>query len=116
MAAGPRVVGGGGEKRTLRFVARYADACNLVALDARNLDALRRKLDVLDGHCDDAGRDPKDITRTVCLFQPPESGDELATTVGSLLGVGFEGVVLFALNRDPDTVHGWGETLVGAHG
>jgi alkanesulfonate monooxygenase SsuD/methylene tetrahydromethanopterin reductase-like flavin-dependent oxidoreductase (luciferase family) len=56
----PILVGGSGEKRTLRLVARYADACNLFG-DAR---VIRHKLSVLERHCDAVGRDPSEITKT----------------------------------------------------
>ena len=60
---GPRVlIGGGGEKKTLKLVARYADACNLFAVDPTEL---ARKLDVLRGHCDAEGRDYDTIEKTV---------------------------------------------------
>jgi F420-dependent oxidoreductase-like protein len=56
----PILVGGGGERRTLRLVATYADACNIFG-DARTV---AHKLSVLDRHCEDVGRDPKSITKT----------------------------------------------------
>jgi alkanesulfonate monooxygenase SsuD/methylene tetrahydromethanopterin reductase-like flavin-dependent oxidoreductase (luciferase family) len=56
----PIMVGGGGEKRTLRTVARYADICNLFG----DAETLRHKFDVLRKHCDDAGRDYESITRS----------------------------------------------------
>ncbi len=56
----PILVGGSGEKRTLRLVARYADACNLFG-DAANV---RHKLEVLHRHCADVGRDPSAIRVT----------------------------------------------------
>jgi F420-dependent oxidoreductase-like protein len=56
------LVGGMGEKKTLRLVAQYADACNLFDI---GVDGLRAKLAVLDGHCADVGRDPAQIERTV---------------------------------------------------
>ncbi|HEX3622678.1 MAG TPA: TIGR03560 family F420-dependent LLM class oxidoreductase [Acidimicrobiales bacterium] len=56
----PILVGGSGEKKTLRLVAAYADACNLVG-DAANVV---HKLEVLRAHCDVAGRDPADIRVT----------------------------------------------------
>jgi F420-dependent oxidoreductase-like protein len=56
----PILVGGGGERRTLRLVAQYADACNLFG----DLATIRRKLEVLDRHCDAVGRDPATITKT----------------------------------------------------
>ena len=58
---GPKIlVGGGGERRTLRLAAQYADACNVFD----SLDAVRRKLPILDQHCRDVGRDPAEIART----------------------------------------------------
>jgi F420-dependent oxidoreductase-like protein len=56
----PIMVGGSGERKTLRLVARYADACNLFG----DLDRVRHLLGVLQGHCDDAGRDMAEITKT----------------------------------------------------
>jgi F420-dependent oxidoreductase-like protein len=56
----PMLVGGSGEKRTLRLVARYADACNLTG----DPDAVRHKLDVLSRHCAGLGRDPATIEVT----------------------------------------------------
>ena len=58
----PILIGGGGEKKTLRFVAQYGDACNLFAYGG--LDQLGHKLDVLKSHCDAVGRDYADIERT----------------------------------------------------
>lgn len=58
---GPKIlVGGGGERRTLRLAAQYADACNIFD----SLDAVRRKLPILDRHCRVLGRDPSAITKT----------------------------------------------------
>jgi F420-dependent oxidoreductase-like protein len=58
---GPKImIGGGGEKRTLRLVARYADMCNVTG-DAATL---ARKIDVLRRHCADVGRDPTEIAVT----------------------------------------------------
>ncbi len=59
----PILIGGAGEKKTLRLVAQYADACNLFAF--MGIDELSRKLDVLKSHCDDVGRDYDTIERTV---------------------------------------------------
>ncbi len=56
----PIMIGGGGERRTLRLVARYADLCNVIG-DAATV---RHKLDVLRGHCEAEGRDPGDIVKT----------------------------------------------------
>lgn len=56
----PILVGGGGEQRTLRLVARYADATNLVGEEP----VVRHKLSVLHAHCRDVGRDPSSVTVT----------------------------------------------------
>jgi F420-dependent oxidoreductase-like protein len=58
----PRIlVGGTGEKKTLRLVAQYADACNIFEMP---LPAIRHKLEVLQGHCADTDRDYAEIERT----------------------------------------------------
>ena len=56
----PIMIGGGGERRTLTLVARYADRCNV----SGDLDTVRHKLAVLRQHCADIGRDPATITTT----------------------------------------------------
>ncbi|MER6207108.1 LLM class F420-dependent oxidoreductase [Streptomyces graminifolii] len=56
------MIGGGGEKKTLRLVAQYADACNLIVSTP---DELRHKLSVLRGHCDTLGRDYDRIRKTI---------------------------------------------------
>lgn len=58
---GPKIlVGGGGERRTLRLAAQYADACNIFG----SLDDVRQKLAVLERHCQELGRDPSEIAKT----------------------------------------------------
>ena len=57
----PLLIAGGGERVTLRWVARHADMCNL---ESRDADALRRKLDVLRAHCDAVGRPYECIVRS----------------------------------------------------
>jgi F420-dependent oxidoreductase-like protein len=57
-AGGPKImIGGGGEKRTLRLVARYADQCNVTG----DVSTLARKISVLRRHCAEAGRDPAEV-------------------------------------------------------
>jgi len=60
----PILIGGGGEKRTLRTVAKYADATNVSGPP----EEVRRKFEVLEGHCREAGRDYSEIRRTVQLL------------------------------------------------
>ena len=59
------MVGGGGERKTLRLVAKYADACNIFANADGGPAALQQKLDVLRGHCDREGRDYDAIAKTI---------------------------------------------------
>jgi len=85
----PIMIGGGGERKTLRLVARYADACNL--FPTPDLD---HKLDVLRGHCDAEGRDYDEITKTCYFrFDVGEKGEKAAEVVdqlGRLAGLGFQ--------------------------
>ena len=57
----PIFIGGGGEKRTLRTAAKYADGINIIG----SVDVAKHKIEVLERHCEDAGRDPNDITKSV---------------------------------------------------
>ena len=68
----PLLIGGGGEKRTLRITAQHADAWNVWG----DVETLRHKMEILDGHCADLGRDPKSIRRTAValLFLSEDQG------------------------------------------
>lgn len=82
----PILVGGGGERTTLRLVARYADACNVFGAP----DMLRHKFEVLRGHCDDVGRDYHTIERTnlsaVSLTQDGKQGSLTPSSLVERLG------------------------------
>jgi F420-dependent oxidoreductase-like protein len=74
----PILVGGSGERRTLRLVARYADACNLFG-DAATVS---RKVDVLRRHCADVDRDPAEVTITnLTQAQAINAGDDRMSDV-----------------------------------
>jgi len=85
----PILIGGGGERKTLRFVAKYAQACNLFPSPD-----LARKLDVLRAHCDAEGRDYDEIVKTCYfIFDPGERGEkttEMVDQLGRLAEMGFE--------------------------
>jgi len=68
----PILIGGGGERKTLRLVAQYGDACNLFALIG--MPEVARKLDVLKRHCDDVGRDYAEIEKTTLGITQTEPG------------------------------------------
>jgi F420-dependent oxidoreductase-like protein len=79
----PILVGGGGEQRTLRLVARYADACNVFGT---NPVRLAHKFEVLRRHCEAEGRDPDTIERTILVpVTLGEAGDEGTVTTARLV-------------------------------
>lgn len=80
----PRIlIGGSGEKKTLRLVAKYADACNIFGM--QGVDFVRQRLDVLRRHCEREGRDYDDIEKTVLfVFNPGPNGEETGRVVEQL--------------------------------
>jgi F420-dependent oxidoreductase-like protein len=63
----PIMVGGNGEKRTLRTCARFADVCNIDFNNPGGPDVFKRKLEVLERHCEDLGREPAEIRKTMLI-------------------------------------------------
>jgi F420-dependent oxidoreductase-like protein len=91
------MIGGGGEKKTLKLVAQYADACNLSAM----AEVPTHKLDVLRAHCDTVGRDYDDIEKTAMIaINPASTPDEVATRVDALSDAGFAATYVFAAGID----------------
>ncbi len=93
--------GGGGEKRTLRLVARYGDACNLFAT---SLEEVRHKLDVLRGHCDAEGRDYDRIRKTVAYMGEPATAGDLDAFMRDISGytkLGLDTVILVPRLGEP---------------
>ncbi|MGC4939724.1 LLM class F420-dependent oxidoreductase [Kribbella sp. DT2] len=105
----PLMIGGGGEKKTLRLVAKYADACNLF-----NTPELEHKLDVLKRHCETEGRDYDEITKTVYhsldTGEKGEKTQELIDELGRLHGLGVQ----VALGYVPDVQKLDGLERIGA--
>ena len=93
----PVLIGGSGERKTLRFVARYADACNLFAADPAEL---AHKLDVLRGHCDTEGRDFDTITKTILSRSDPADVDAVVEETRGLAELGID-TVIFVPSGDP---------------
>ena len=91
----PIMVGGGGEQKTLRLVAQYADACNLFA--RMGPDVLRQKLDILKRHCEAVGRPYEAIERTALgTVRLAPGGDTAASVIEqcrSLAGLGIQHVI-----------------------
>jgi F420-dependent oxidoreductase-like protein len=94
------LIGGGGERKTLKLVARYADACNLFALGPQEV---KRKLDILAQHCEDEGRDIATIKKTIQgAADPTQDLDGFLREMEEYakLGIAMVGV----RNRSPDPV------------
>jgi F420-dependent oxidoreductase-like protein len=88
----PILIGGGGEKKTLRMVAQYADACNLFPTPE-----IPRKLDILREHCKAVGRNYDDIEKTsLFTFDLGDNGENLGKVIGGLkwlAGMGIQTVI-----------------------
>jgi len=86
----PIMVGGSGEKRTLRIVARYADMCNIHG----SPKSIRRLLDILRQHCEDVGRDYGEITTSrrgsLMLAATEEEAEETSTLIRGIAGPEFD--------------------------
>jgi F420-dependent oxidoreductase-like protein len=133
---GPQIlIGGGGEKRTLKLVARYADATNIIG----DVATVAHKVEVLRGHCEAIGRDPKEVTvsrlSTLVLTESAEetaqtraflaeieganstsnvgTTDELAAQVEELAAAGVDYFIFNMPTGSADMVRRVGEALVG---
>ena len=97
----PILVGGGGERKTLRLVAQYADACNLFG---RSPDVVRGKLAILREHCERLGRPYDEIERTVLtsIDLDAESTDQLVERFGVLAEAGAQHLI-FSVRGVADT-------------
>jgi F420-dependent oxidoreductase-like protein len=98
----PILIGGSGERKTLRLVAQYGDGCNLFG----DADRARHLLGVLEGHCHDVGRDPAEITKTSMGIVAVGATHEAAQAkVEAMRRAGIpEERLRAAIVGDPDTV------------
>jgi F420-dependent oxidoreductase-like protein len=95
----PILIGGNGERKTLRLVAKYADACNL---SVPGIDDVRRRIDALRRHCDREGRDISGIRITVLSFaEPLADPDGFLRQAEQLAALGVQHVHLRAPQPDP---------------
>ena len=105
----PIMIGGGGEKKTLRLVAQYADACNVFG----SPEMIARKYGILDEHCAAVGRDPAEIERSTLQGvnltsdggRHGESADEVVQRFGELSDAGADAVIFSVPDvHDPDRI------------
>jgi F420-dependent oxidoreductase-like protein len=101
----PIMIGGSGEKKTLRLVARYGNACNLFAHPSGGPEPVRDKLDVLAGHCAREGADYGRIRKTILYVGPwrpdADGGRAFADEMAGYAAVGVEEVHVMPTGPDP---------------
>ena len=99
----PIMIGGSGEKKTLRMVAQYADASNFFG----DPDRMRHLIGVLEAHCERLGRDPAEITKTrlgtVVIADTQEEAERRFEVLSERAGIPAERLASFLVG-DPDTV------------
>jgi F420-dependent oxidoreductase-like protein len=115
----PIMVGGGGEKKTLRLVAQYADACNVFG----SPEAIARKYAILDAHCAAVGRDPSEIERSTLQnirlgphdHSRAETPQQVVDRFGALSDAGAQHVI-FELKdvAEPDNLETVGRDILPA--
>jgi hypothetical protein len=97
----PITIGGSGERKTLRLVAKYARACNLTRAST---DEAAHKFDVLRRHCDEVGRDYDEIVKTILYMGPELYSDDIdgfATEMAAYAKLGVDGVMVMPLTDRP---------------
>jgi F420-dependent oxidoreductase-like protein len=95
----PRLlIGGGGERKTLRLVAQYADACNLICDAAM----IKHKVDVLHRHCAEVGRNPEDIEVTALMTIAEDAvPDVILREAESFSAAGADAIVISSTGPEP---------------
>jgi hypothetical protein len=97
----PIMIGGGGEKKTLRLVAKYADACNLFGVPVADV---AQKLEVLRRHCEAEGTDYDRISKTMLYLGPKlmeGDHDGFLAEMDEYAAVGIETVMVMPLGPEP---------------
>ncbi len=115
----PIMIGGSGEKKTLRLVARYADACNFFVGPGSGPDAVKAKLDVLAEHCANEGTDVASIRKTILwtgAVDPTTASGAATFTehMKQLADVGIVEVHVMPFDDPINFIRGLGERVVPA--
>jgi F420-dependent oxidoreductase-like protein len=95
----PRLlIGGGGERKTLRLVAQYADACNIIGDET----VVKHKVEVLNRHCADIGRDPATIEVTALMgIADDATPDTILREAEAFAAVGVDAIVIRSTGPEP---------------
>ncbi|MEU7137883.1 LLM class F420-dependent oxidoreductase [Nocardia sp. NPDC046473] len=105
------LIGGSGERKTLRLVAQYGDACNLFGSAPADIE---HKLDVLRRHCDDVGRDFNELRITIMANNPrptPDTRDEFVRSMADYAKLGVHAVIITPTTGSPA---GWIDSMAPA--
>ena len=117
----PILIGGGGEQKTLRLIAKYGDACNLFA--RMGDEVLKHKLDVLRGHCETEGRPYEQIQKTALSplnvsktnREGTMSAQEAIDRFAHMAELGFDELIVSLPNvYEPDAFEPFEEQIVSA--
>ena len=111
VARPPILIGGSGERKTLRLVARYGDACNLFTTSVQDV---ARKLDVLRRHCDELGRDYDSIRVTITAANPRPQPDDLDDFIGRMADYARLGVDTVMVTPTTGSPAAWIDALAPA--
>jgi F420-dependent oxidoreductase-like protein len=105
----PILIGGSGEKKTLRLVAKYADACNLFGGER---DVVAHKLEVLKGHCEAEGRDYDEIEKTIIysVVNPAKEPDVFLADMEEMAKLGIDKVWV-SNNKVGDDPAAWADEV-----
>jgi len=96
----PIMVGGNGEKRTLRTLARFGDICNIDFNLPGSPEIFKHKLEVIERHCEDIGRDPNEIKKTLLIPLRLESDEKKAAELRKTRGEwALYGTASFIIDR-----------------
>ena len=115
----PIMIGGGGERKTLRLVAKYGDACNVFG----GPETIHHKFEVLRAHCADIGRDPEEIERTTLVtIKVSKDGSggtstpsQIVDRLGELSDAGAQHVIMAVRDVwDPDRLELIGSDVIPA--
>lgn len=110
----PIMIGGGGEQRTLKLVAQYADMCNIFG----DVALVRHKIDVLERHCETVGRDPGTIVKTrlgtLLIRKTNEEAERLLEQIVNRPGIDKDRVRSMVMVGGPDRVAEQAQKLLDA--
>ena len=108
----PIMIGGGGERKTLRLVAQYADACNVFGRP----ESIHHKFEVIREHCAAIGRDPEEIERTTLQgVKTGEPAQEIIDKFGDLSDAGAQHVIFNVRDvADPASLERLGRDVIPA--